>query len=285
MKIERKASILLFGLLLTGITAKAQTPITTMKLGHDQIGLVKTARGITTRLVFKEPVQAIICGDLYDPSSGVGSYVIQRIEDDIFLKPVAPEGISNLFVKTGKNSEHTYSFDLVVGTPTQAYRIVNIVGLNNDPLTVKKTPNNIKLITSKPPVINAIELPGSAHMLGIPAFDVHQGIQVTQPLTSPPLPSENLRRQVISEIIPAKALKKLQPVYPETARNNNISGSVVVEVTINEKGKVIKGEAVSGPLHLIQAAIDAAKRWKFEPATANGKPLQTTTRITFNFKR
>jgi protein TonB len=90
---------------------------------------------------------------------------------------------------------------------------------------------------------------------------------------------------VVHAITPASSVKKVEPIYPEVARNNNVSGSVVVEVTVDERGKVIQSAALSGPLILKQAAIDAAKQWKFEPAISNGKPAQFITRITFNFIR
>ncbi len=101
---------------------------------------------------------------------------------------------------------------------------------------------------------------------------------VVEPQPAAPAPTA-------SEIVPAKALKKAEPVYPSFARNAGISGMVVVEVTIDEKGKVTKAEAVSGPLQLRQAAIDAARRWEYQPATTDSKPVPFTTRITFNFTR
>jgi len=77
-------------------------------------------------MTFPEAVRDIICGDLYDPTTGKGSFVIQRIDNDVFLKPVVPKGLSNLFVKTGEKGEHTYSFDLLVVSLDQAHRVVNV---------------------------------------------------------------------------------------------------------------------------------------------------------------
>jgi vacuolar-type H+-ATPase subunit H len=105
----------------------AQSPIVTITLGPDQIGLVKTAQGITTRIAFPEPVKEVVCGDLYDPGSGRGSFVVQPSGNDAFLKPVVSKGISNLFVKTGQKSENIYSFDLKIVSPDEAYRVVNVI--------------------------------------------------------------------------------------------------------------------------------------------------------------
>jgi vacuolar-type H+-ATPase subunit H len=77
-------------------------------------------------MTFPEVVRDIICGDLYDPTTGKGSFVVQRIDNDVFLKPVVAKGLSNLFVKTGEKGEHTYSFDLLVVSLDQAHRVVNV---------------------------------------------------------------------------------------------------------------------------------------------------------------
>src|ERR1041384_7544763 len=112
MKFKAGIKVFVALLLLSVSVARGQTPVTTMTLGPNQIGLVKTTQGITTRIAFSEPVKEIICGDLYDASSGKGAFVVQRSDNDVFLKPVVPKGVSNLFVKTGEKGERIYCFDL-----------------------------------------------------------------------------------------------------------------------------------------------------------------------------
>lgn len=112
--------------------AHAQTAVTTLALSSDRIGEIKTSPGITTMIRFPDPVQEIICGDLYDPGTGKGTFVVQRSGandhpgNEVFIKPVAPKGVSNMFVKTA-DGKHTYSFDLtIVPTPQGAHRMVNV---------------------------------------------------------------------------------------------------------------------------------------------------------------
>lgn len=121
-----------FLLSLLANLAHAQTPVTTLSLSSDRIGEIKTSPGITTMIRFPDPVQEIICGDLYDPGTGKGTFVVQRSGandhpgNEVFIKPVAPKGVSNMFVKTG-DGKHTYSFDLtIVATPQAAHRMVNV---------------------------------------------------------------------------------------------------------------------------------------------------------------
>jgi hypothetical protein len=114
-------------LIATASLTQAQSPITTVQLSRDQIALVRTAQGITTRISFQEPVKEIVCGDLYDATTGKGTFVVQRGDNDVFLKPITSKGLSNLFVKTGQRGEHIYSFDLTIVNVGQAHRVVNVI--------------------------------------------------------------------------------------------------------------------------------------------------------------
>lgn len=106
--------------------AQGQLAIVRLTLGPDQIATIKTAQGITTRVSFPEAVKEIICGDLYDAGTGKGGFVVQRSENDVFLKPIPSKAMTNLFVKTGERGEHIYNFDLIVGSMADAHRVVNV---------------------------------------------------------------------------------------------------------------------------------------------------------------
>ena len=114
-------------------SALAQSPVVTLGLGTDRIGEIRTAQGITTMIRFPDLVQEIICGDLYDPGTGKGTFVVQRSGtpdhpgNEVFVKPVASKGASNMFVKT--DGKHTYSFDLTIVATVQAHRMVNVTDI------------------------------------------------------------------------------------------------------------------------------------------------------------
>jgi protein TonB len=84
--------------------------------------------------------------------------------------------------------------------------------------------------------------------------------------------------------IPGEALKRVQPSYPFSAKAARQGGTVSVEVVINENGDVISARAVSGSDLLRNAAVSAARGWKFKPSMRDGKPVKSTSTITFNFK-
>jgi len=121
------SSIAFFLLLIFAVIqdSVAQSPVANLSLASDQIGIVRTAQGITTRISFPEEVDEIICGDLYDSASGKGSFVAQRSGNDVFLKPIPSKGMSNLFVKT--RGKRTYNFDLMIVPVAQSHRVVNVV--------------------------------------------------------------------------------------------------------------------------------------------------------------
>ncbi len=113
--------------LAAATAASAQSPVVTLQLDSNQIGLVKTTPGITTRVSFPDTVKEIICGDLYDATTGKGTFVVQSSSNDIYLKPVASKGYSNMFVKVGEKGEQVYNFDLQVVGISEANRIINVI--------------------------------------------------------------------------------------------------------------------------------------------------------------
>lgn len=86
-------------------------------------------------------------------------------------------------------------------------------------------------------------------------------------------------QQLQNEEILRRAKTKVQPTYPDLARRMNISGTVKVEVVIAPNGTVKEARVLGGHPVLAGAAVDAAKRWRFEPA-----PAESTGVIDFKFQ-
>jgi TonB family protein len=63
-----------------------------------------------------------------------------------------------------------------------------------------------------------------------------------------------------------KVKVRVPPEYPELARRLRIAGAVKIQVVVSPAGKVRSTKVVGGHPLLIQAALDAVRRWKFEPA-------------------
>ena len=63
-----------------------------------------------------------------------------------------------------------------------------------------------------------------------------------------------------------KAKTKVSPAYPELAKRMNITGTVKVLVVVSPNGSLKDTKVVGGNPLLVNAAMDALKKWKFEPA-------------------
>ncbi len=80
-----------------------------------------------------------------------------------------------------------------------------------------------------------------------------------------------------------KATQKVSPTYPAFAKSARLAGVVRVELVVDEKGSVLSAQSTNGPDILRQAAIDAARRWRFRPTVSDGKPVRVTGFLSFNF--
>ena len=80
-----------------------------------------------------------------------------------------------------------------------------------------------------------------------------------------------------------KARQRVSPNYPQIARAARVSGNVTVYVIVNEKGDVEAVMRADGPQQLQQAAIDAARRWKFNATEIDGRPVRVSGFLSFNF--
>ncbi|HLF84355.1 MAG TPA: TonB family protein [Blastocatellia bacterium] len=84
-------------------------------------------------------------------------------------------------------------------------------------------------------------------------------------------------------VIQGTAIKRVQPEYPGAAKQARIQGSVIIEVTVDEYGKVISARPACGPGLLLDAALRAARQWQFTPTLLHGAPVKVIGTITFNF--
>ncbi len=88
-----------------------------------------------------------------------------------------------------------------------------------------------------------------------------------------PVRAQNPQNSAQSDEINRRAKNKVQPSYPELARKMNISGTVKIEVTVLPNGSVKEARVVGGHPVLATSALDAAKKWRFEPASAESSGI------------
>ena len=81
----------------------------------------------------------------------------------------------------------------------------------------------------------------------------------------------------------ARLVRSIAPVYPPLARQTRVSGIVRVRAVIGKDGKVKQATAAAGPPLLRQAAVEAVRRWLYNPAMLNGAPVESETQVDVNF--
>lgn len=84
-------------------------------------------------------------------------------------------------------------------------------------------------------------------------------------------------------VLNGKATSLPVPEYPTIARQARVSGSVNVEVLIDETGNVVEAHSVSGHPLLQAAAVSAARQATFAPTRLNGEPVMIRGVITYSF--
>jgi TonB family protein len=79
-------------------------------------------------------------------------------------------------------------------------------------------------------------------------------------------------------------VKMLRPTYPAEALARGQHALVVIELIIDEQGKVAEARVLHGPEPFAKAALEAARQWEYKPTLLNGKPVRVreTVPITFS---
>jgi TonB family protein len=95
-------------------------------------------------------------------------------------------------------------------------------------------------------------------------------------------PQETLR--ISQGVSQGLILKRVQPVYPEQARQMRVEGKVELQANISKSGSITGVKQLSGDPLLGRAATDAVRQWKYKPYFLNGEPIEIQTQITVIFK-
>jgi len=90
--------------------------------------------------------------------------------------------------------------------------------------------------------------------------------------------------RAVGEIKPPKLIKKVEPLYPEIARQARVEGVVIIEATTDMYGRVASVKILRSIPLLDQAAVDAVRQWVYEPMVINGKPRGVIFTVTVTFK-
>lgn len=76
-----------------------------------------------------------------------------------------------------------------------------------------------------------------------------------------------------------KIKNRVSPAYPDLANRMHVTGTVKIEITIAPNGAVTKTKVIGGHPLLVESAVNAVKKWKYEAG-----PSETTQIVQFDFK-
>jgi TonB family protein len=105
-----------------------------------------------------------------------------------------------------------------------------------------------------------------------------------RPLTTVPGQSDVPTRPAAPGSVPVP-ISRPSPSYPAEALRNNETGTVVLRITVDERGEPEKVEVArsSRSRSLDRAAAQAARRWRFRPAQQNGRAVTATVEVPISF--
>ena len=146
------------------------------------------------------------------------------------------------------------------------------------PATISMTPDPFPSVDL--PISTAV---GSVTALpfGPPSIGIENKPTAVQTRPVPTAPKQPIR--VSNGVQAAKLLLQPKPLYPPLARSARISGTVHLQAIIGRDGTIRNLQLVGGPPLLIAAALDAVRRWVYQPTLLNGEPVEVFTEIEVNF--
>jgi TonB family protein len=100
----------------------------------------------------------------------------------------------------------------------------------------------------------------------------------TKPISDAPA------KRIGGQIQQARLISSVPPAYPPLAKTERVEGSVTIDALIDPTGKVTNMRALSGSVLLQEAAKDALRLWRYEPARLNGEPTSTHLQVTVKFQ-
>jgi len=106
-------------------------------------------------------------------------------------------------------------------------------------------------------------------------------------ISAPLAPKDNRPKAPIrvgGNIRAPKAIIRTSPEYPAIAKQAHVSGVVTIDAVLDEQGNVQEMRIVSGPPLLYQAALDALRKWKYEPTYLNDQPVPVQLMVTITFQ-
>jgi len=98
------------------------------------------------------------------------------------------------------------------------------------------------------------------------------------------VPGDEAPLHVSPDVMEMRIVSKVDPAYPEEARQKGMQGLAVLDAIVAPDGTVAKLRPVMGDEQFVKSAADAVRSWKFEPYQSSGRPVAVETTIAVEFR-
>jgi hypothetical protein len=228
------------------------------------------------------------CGELGDLHSKSGRDLMACTEANAVL----PDGRKVMVAitigtfKRGISGKPGFCY-AIIEQGDQLYQTRRLRDLPNRLRSPGVTPVDLPEVTAKSPLVIQHFDPAYLPLLR----SVPHPESAIAPETWPPEPApsqeplEPPKPQKVSEaLLRGRATVKINPDPPANTGTIPIFfRSVAVVILVSEQGRVIQAKAISGHPTLRGPAVEAARKWVFEPSTLNGQPVKVESVLTFVF--
>lgn len=254
--------------------------------------------GLTTvvysALVIAMLVWSVFSFDLSDSNGNSDLTLESIVAPAAEIQPEPPQPRINQHPKTNAPKNAARNYDVLVN-PVE--NIKNATkppdGITTDKVSIEEIRDGVKYVIGTKS--ERADVPGENTRgvnLNTPPFEPStakskpEDIEIPPPpiVKKPEPPREPKKVQPISKgVVNGIAVNLPKPAYPLSAKAVNASGTVNVQVTIDEQGSVVSAVATSGHPLLRAAAVSAAKQAKFTPTRLSDQPVKVTGVIVYNF--
>lgn len=112
------------------------------------------------------------------------------------------------------------------------------------------------------------------------------GVSTSVPI-APMAPKEHAPKvpvRVGGRVKAPRLVYRVAPTYPPLARQTHTQGVVIIDAVVDEQGNVVEARVTSGAPLLMQAALDAVRKWRYEPTYLNDEPVPVQLNVTVTFE-
>ncbi|HXZ26822.1 MAG TPA: TonB family protein [Terriglobales bacterium] len=195
--------------------------------------------------------------------------------------PAAPTAAETGSAATAVATPAEGSRQIVTAQPSSSPVKTQAPAAGARPTATVAAPAGLEVRTPAPvavPLTTRSQEPAPKTLLSLPAAAPAK----LPDLPKPQAPAANLVRQA-STPVPAQLLQSVPPVYPAAAKSLRLEGVVRLTAKVSAEGRVTDVVWVSGNSFFKDSALSAVRRWRYQPASLDGQPVESTVEIVLKF--